>query len=516
MRPWIIMLQNIEGLVTENSKIKIDYMREYLKEEKEYLLMNFAETWLNDTVKEDVEIEGYRIFRADRQGRIRGGAAIYLNNRMEANEICAISNGICELVAIEIPDLQTVNIVVYRPPKTESKDFEIILTKIQDIFRSLKQPDPTIILSGDFNFPFVEWERLEDNSCRWIYKPYANALTDEKKQFENLMDLCSTKCMLQTIEEPTRGKNTLELFFTNEASLITSIGVYKSALSDHDLVEISTNYTVDKQTEMGNTDESEDCDLRNLNFYAKHVNWNSINDDIKLVQWETIYKEKDTLEISKDLEEKILNICMKNFPKKTQMRKNPKSPPKERKKIINRIRMLRRNKDKKSKKKRAKIDKQIEESEAELLKIRRKEKLENEAKIIACMKENPRMLFSHVKKQKNRINEIGPFKLNNQYIYDKSEICNLLKIEFTSQFNNKSNKENNQIFNKCNNDDLCDINFGTKDIEEAIKDIDENSSAGPDVIHALFLKKTKESISKPLSILLRKSLDEGKSQIFTN
>ena len=175
------MLQNIEGLVTENSKIKIDYMREYLKEEKEYLLMNFAETWLNDTDKEDVEIEGYRIFRADRQGRIRGGAAIYLNNRIEANEICAISNGICELVAIEIPDLQTVNIVVYRPPKTESKDFEIILTKIQDIFSSFKQPDPTIILSGDFNFPFVEWERLEDNSCRWVYKSNTNASTDEKK-----------------------------------------------------------------------------------------------------------------------------------------------------------------------------------------------------------------------------------------------------------------------------------------------------------------------------------------------
>ena len=28
-RPWNIMLQNIEGLVTENSKIKIDHLREY-------------------------------------------------------------------------------------------------------------------------------------------------------------------------------------------------------------------------------------------------------------------------------------------------------------------------------------------------------------------------------------------------------------------------------------------------------------------------------------------------------
>jgi len=42
---------------------------------------------------------------------------------VEAKEICWISNGTCEIVAIEIPDLQTINIVVYRPPKTESKDF---------------------------------------------------------------------------------------------------------------------------------------------------------------------------------------------------------------------------------------------------------------------------------------------------------------------------------------------------------------------------------------------------------
>merc|ERR1711954_91672 len=183
-----------------------------------------------------------------------------------------------------------------------------------------------------------------------VYKSNTSASTDEKKQFENLMDLCSTKCMLQTIKEPTREKNTLELFFTNGTSLITSIGVYKSALSDHDLVEISTNYTFDKQTEMGNIDESEDYDLRNLNFYAKNINWKSINDEINLIQWEDIYKEKDTLEISKDLEEKILKICIKNFSKKTQMRKSPRTP-KERRKIVNRIRMLRRNKDKKARKK---------------------------------------------------------------------------------------------------------------------------------------------------------------------
>ena len=111
--------------------------------------------------------------------------------------------------------------------------------------------------------------------------------------------------MLQIIKEPTRGKNTLELVFTNETSLITSIGVSKSKLSDHDSIEIGTNYTINKQTEVRTIDENKDCDLKNLNFYAKTVNWKAINDDINLIQWENVYKEKDTLEISKDLEEKL-------------------------------------------------------------------------------------------------------------------------------------------------------------------------------------------------------------------
>ena len=49
-----------------------------------------------------------------------------------------------------------------------------------------------------------------------------------------------------------------------------------------------------------------------------------------------------------------------------------------------------------------------------------------------------------------------------------------------------------------------------KDIEDAIDELDENSSAGPDGVPAIFLKKTKEEISLPLSLILRKSLDEGK------
>ena len=150
------------------------------------------------------------------------------------------------------------------------------------------------------------------------------------------------------------------------------------------------------------------------------------------------------------------------------------------------------------------------ESEQKLLESRRKEKLENEKRCIDCMKENPRMFYSFVNQQRNRRNEIGPFKIDGELIYNGNEICEKLKLEYSSQMSKKSNTENSIQFEENNEDDLTDIVFDKKNIEDAIDELNENSSAGPDGLPSIFLKKTKKIISKPLAMLLRKSIDEGK------
>ena len=58
--------------------------------------------------------------------------------------------------------------------------FDIILNNIEEIFKELKTPEPTILLSGDFNFPFVKWKRLFNGGCTWEYKTNTNATMDEK------------------------------------------------------------------------------------------------------------------------------------------------------------------------------------------------------------------------------------------------------------------------------------------------------------------------------------------------
>ena len=117
---------------TSNNKLKRkSRSAKRIVKEGKIILMNLTETWLDNTIKDVVEIEGYNIFRGERKNRERGGTAIYIHDKIEANLICEMSNGTCDMVAVRIPDIQTINIVIYRPPGTKSQEFNPILSEIQ-------------------------------------------------------------------------------------------------------------------------------------------------------------------------------------------------------------------------------------------------------------------------------------------------------------------------------------------------------------------------------------------------
>ena len=116
-----------------------------------------------------------------------------------------------------------------------------------------------------------------------------------------------------------------------------------------------------------------------------------------------------------------------------------------------------------------------------------------------------------MKKENGKKNEIGPFKEEDKYIYNNEKICKMLKNQYKFQFSIPRISRNKEEidFQSDNNNDLTDITITEQDIQDAIKEMDENSSAGPDDIPALFLINTKETISKPLKLIMRKSLDES-------
>ena len=229
-KPWKILYQNIRCLVSENSRRKIDYFKEFTSV-NDVLLINFTETWLDETINDDAKINGYKEFRSDRVGVKQGGVAIYIKDELECDILATVCKNKCEMVAIKSQALNTINIVIYRPPKTKGEDFYYVLDKVEDILKNMGNPNPIILMTGDFNFPFIEWNKNKFNSfngCTFKYNVNINVTLDERMQFEKLNKISEKYNLIQAIEEPTReengNKDTLDLFFTSDIDICTEIG----------------------------------------------------------------------------------------------------------------------------------------------------------------------------------------------------------------------------------------------------------------------------------------------------
>ena len=209
-------------------------------------------------------------------------------------------------------------------------------------------PNPTILMTGDFNFPFVEWKcntHEKFNGCTYEYNANVNATLDEKRQYERLTNLVNQYSLLQVISEPTReenGKrNTLDLIYTNEIDLITEIGIYASCMSDHHNIEITTNYNPKIVRNSSKETKEYNKGLRDLHFYSKEINWKEINKRMKEVDWYKIQENMSMIELLEYIMELIMKICESLVPKKREGKKTAaRRIPKTRKKLLGRMKML--------------------------------------------------------------------------------------------------------------------------------------------------------------------------------
>ena len=482
----------------------------------EILIFNITETWLDKNIVDDAKIKGYSDYRCDRINQKQGGTVIYIKENLECKVLAKVSRGKCEMIAINIIPINTINIVIYRPPKVTGEDFNYILMKLEELFINMPKPEPTIILSGDFNFPFIKWRENAHNGCACEYIPNINATIDEKMQFERLCRLTNKYNLIQTIQGPTREENgseiTLDLIYTNEISLFTEIEISKSSMSDHHFIEISTSYDTSnkyvKHNEIKNTSATKSYD-----FFSKRIDEKKLIKRIEDIPWEG--ENKNTIEYTEYLFKNINEIYQEMIPKKRERGKyNEIKIPTERKRLLGRLKMLKRGKRKAvSESKKEQISKSIQETEQEIINQIRKEKLKEEKKIIESVKNNPKVLYAYVNKKNKRHTAIGPFKDGENYVYNDKKIGQMLVEQYREQFTEntmENNKEEiDRLLNNVMEEDLTDINITEKDIIDAINEVNEKSSAGPDEVPAVFLKMTKEAIAKPLKILFRKSMDEG-------
>ncbi|PKU48789.1 mitochondrial fission process protein 1 [Limosa lapponica baueri] len=120
-----------------------------------YDVVAITEMWWDESNDWSAAMEGYKLFRRDRQGRRGGGVALYVREDYECVELTE-GNGRVECLWVRIKGRASkADIVVgvcYRPPNQDVEVDEMFYKQLVEVSRSL-----ALVLVGDFNLPDISW-----------------------------------------------------------------------------------------------------------------------------------------------------------------------------------------------------------------------------------------------------------------------------------------------------------------------------------------------------------------------
>ena len=136
----------------------------------------------------------------------------------------------------------------------------------------------------------------------------------------------------------------------------------------------------------------------------------------------------------------------------------------------------------------------------------------HEASILKDAKSNPKIVFNYINRKKPTFRGIKALKMSdNSLTTDPMKIAIELNSYFSSVFSTKHTDQLPHFSSRT--DKTCELD-PTKDItieivNTRLSKLNAHKSSGPDGISAYFLNRCSNSIAYPVSLILKKSLDEG-------
>ena len=125
---------------------------------------------------------------------------------------------------------------------------------------TLPAPAPNIILMGDFNLPHssVTWQRSQDGLIVPLVANHREEETaggkQDRLQAQQLIDMASKHSLLQEVLEPTYSVEILDLIFTNNCELVSSVSTETwSTITDHRLIVVNTSFSSNSDDHRSNS-----------------------------------------------------------------------------------------------------------------------------------------------------------------------------------------------------------------------------------------------------------------------
>ena len=513
-------LFNVHGLKPNTVPSKVPYIADLLAE-KNQLFMAVTETWLSNHKDGELQIDGYKLFRADRKrvkrtsrGRFSGGVGCYvrLDLACTMETVINCSNGVVELLCLYSKVHNMYIAVVYRQPddrvgnhRSTETEFLPIMDKLSESLSSLPNPTPNIFFCGDFNLPHATWS---DETIS------TSGSTSEKIMIEKVKKLQTDHFLEQFVTSPTHvDGGMLDLVFCNNAAVIHSYVTLHPlrSTSDHFVLEVSTQLLCEPDA---NEHERPPliAVLDNLNFHSNDINWEEMSTTITNMVNAEDFSHLSPNDHLERLMKILIDVAYKFVPaKKSAKQGNTKIPRHRRILMRKRRKLFDKLNQETSEPKRASLRSKLVKIELLLQKSHSDARSRKEQLAVKAIKTNSKFFFSYAKQFSSTKSTIGPL-LNerNEYTASSSKMANLLSTQYSSVFS-KPYADSPYYSIQESEDDvtITNIEFSEQDIIDAIDELKNTSASGPDGLAAIFLKKCKDSLARPLFQLWRKCLDQG-------
>ena len=283
-------------------------------------MLGISESWLKSYITDaQIHIKDYVPIRSDRSIRKGGGAILYIHEKIPISDEDRdhFDDITCQASLCILQTISTILINVYRPPKS----FSNLLKHVQSYLdKHINDKHYDINILGDFNFPNIDWSSSICNPSHGREQQLAG---------EALLSFIDYNMLYQVVNTPTRDRNILELFLTNNERLIRNVSAQDTPLSDHRVVSINLLTNLKSQSPPSPIPTFEDHTFRSLNIHkADFIKMNSM---LSAIDWDLLrdqcHSDPDGSLFVKLFRLIVLQVCCICSPKKLSDQKSvaPKS-----------------------------------------------------------------------------------------------------------------------------------------------------------------------------------------------
>ena len=438
-------------------------------------------------------ISGYIAYHPDFTNYKGRGCIIYAKDTLESFQVNIGDSQLIEHVAVGINcqnGEKLLIICVYRSPSATDREcireLSHILTKRCADNISFNY----VLITGDFNFKEIDWGSQTTS-------------TGEEHIATHFLEIVRDSYLIQHVKEATRHRgtdrpSTLDLVFTNEEGMIDGIDhCAPLGNSDHEILKFKFLFgatPTNKKTEK-------------LCYFKG--NYNAINNFLDEEDWDTDLMHGSVEEAWDRFADKLSIVIKENVPVRKSSTRNFNTPwmdqdtlkaVKTKRKLWKRYKYCRnpQNKD---------LYDEAKQIASEKVRLAKRK---YEKSIAVNSKEDTKLFWKFVQSKTKVKESIKCIKDSDGEVYsDNRKIAEELNNFFKSVFT-KEDDANIPEFDLRTNEELTNVQFSEEIVSKLLEKVKESKSQGTDSIHPKFIKETAKYLAKPVNIIFRKSMEQGK------